>query len=81
MFVNTKGKSPSPMARFKNYLVWLDVIRMLIIRCRKVGKPVYEKQVTGIGLPGASSVTCRQFFSFKLRQCPFCTSAGHIHIT
>ena len=29
MFVNTKGKSPSRMARFKNYLVWLDLVQPL----------------------------------------------------
>ena len=29
MFVNTKGKSPSPMVRFKNYLVWLDLVQPL----------------------------------------------------
>lgn len=29
MFVNTKGKSPSPMFRFKNYLVWLDLVQPL----------------------------------------------------
>ena len=32
MFVNTKGKSPSPMARFKNYLVWLDKIQPLFLQ-------------------------------------------------
>ena len=32
MFVNTKGKSPSPMARFKNYLVWLDKIQPLFYK-------------------------------------------------
>ena len=50
MFVNTKGKSPSRMARFKNYLVWLDLVQplfftMLLFSIRVVSFVVIPQRI------------------------------------
>ena len=50
MFVNTKGKSPSLTARFKNYLVWLDLVQplfftMLLFSIRVVSFVVIPQRI------------------------------------